>query len=56
MARWRLLDKFPGILVDPGNYNNGARLVTIVGLPMKIHLLSDAQPLACYTPNSIPLA
>lgn len=55
-GRKALLEEFPDVLVDPGDFDNGATLATMVGPPMRIHIRPDAQPFARHTPNSIPLA
>lgn len=48
--RWDLLDEFPDVLVDPHEFDKGAKLVTVVRPLMKICLRPNAQPFARYTP------
>ncbi|KAG0722364.1 Transposon Ty3-I Gag-Pol polyprotein [Chionoecetes opilio] len=54
--RKAFLKEFSDVLVDSGDFDNGARLASMVGPPMMIHLRPDSQPFARHTPNSIPLA
>ncbi|KAG0721036.1 Retrovirus-related Pol polyprotein from transposon opus [Chionoecetes opilio] len=54
--RKAFLKEFSDVLVDSGDFDIGARLASIVGPPMMIHLRPDSQPFARHTPNSIPLA
>ncbi|KAG0724087.1 hypothetical protein GWK47_041385 [Chionoecetes opilio] len=49
-------EEFSDVLGDSGDFDNGAKLATMVGPPMMIHLRPDSQPFARLTPNSIPLA